>query len=174
MVWTALCWVASLLWAALKLPWRVIEAISCWYEAPDDELAANLRQLVLTLAHVAGGAMLVLNSPSWLVDVMPPMPPLTIETDTSTQTGPPPEAFPPAPSCLPARVTAERVNLRAEPGRQAKVLRKLLAGEVLIVLNCRGHELDGFTWWEVLCEDGVQGWAATRWLEQVQKEAIIR
>lgn len=71
----------------------------------------------------------------------------------------------PAPRCPPARVTADGVNLRAGPGLQAAVLRKLRRDEALSVLDCGGLEQDGFTWWEVAGADGTRGWAATRWLE---------
>lgn len=165
LLWTAFCWGASLLWATLKLPWRVLGAIFRSYEALDYELAANLRLFVFTLSLAAGGAMLVLHPPSWLVDRMPAMPSLTADAETNAPTWPTPEVFPLVPSCPAVRVTAVGLNLRAEPDLQAKALGKLQAGEIPTVLYCQNDQVaDGYTWWEVIGEDGVRGWAATQWL----------
>lgn len=72
---------------------------------------------------------------------------------------------PPQPACPAARVRDTQVNLRAEPGLRGKVLRKLRDGEVLSVLDCQGVALDDYTWWRLAGKDGIQGWAATNWLE---------
>jgi hypothetical protein len=62
------------IWAALKLPWRILRAIWRWHEGLDYELAANLRLFVFTLALVAGGAMLVLTRPAGSLTACPPCP----------------------------------------------------------------------------------------------------
>jgi hypothetical protein len=46
------------------------------------------------------------------------------------------------------------------------VLRKLHAGELLSVHDCRGYTEDGYTWWQVAGEHGTVGWVATQWLEE--------
>lgn len=48
------------------------------------------------------------------------------------------------------------------------MLRKLRLGEQLSVFDCRNYQEDGYIWWQVVGEDGVEGWAATNWLEEVK------
>lgn len=169
--WTALCWVASVLWVALKLPWRILRAIWRWREGLGYELAANLRLFVFTLALVAGGAMLVLHPPSWLADRMPAMPSLMVDAETDAPAWPTPEASLLTPNCPAVRVTAVRLNLRTEPDLQATALGKLQAGETPTVLYCEDDQVaDGYTWWEVVGEDGIRGWAATEWLEEAEAQ----
>jgi hypothetical protein len=71
------------------------------------------------------------------------------------------------PPCPAARVTASGVNLRPSAGKAEPPLRKLSLDERLSVLDCRGEPGDGFLWWEVEGEDGIRGWVATDWLEEV-------
>jgi hypothetical protein len=164
--WKILCWFIALLWAMLKLPWRGLRAIRGWYGGLDDELAANLRLFVFTLMLIAGGVALVLHPPGWLAGLVPAMPSLTRDAEPNAPTWPPAEAAPQAPTCPTVRVTAARLNLRAEPGLQGQIVRKLQRDERLTVLNCAGHELDGYTWWQVVGDDGHAGWVATQWLER--------
>jgi hypothetical protein len=52
------------------------------------------------------------------------------------------------------------------PAPRARHAVALQRDERLTVLNCVGHELDGYTWWQVVGDDGHAGWVATQWLER--------
>lgn len=115
--------------------------------------------------------MLVLHPPGWLADRMPAMPSLTVDAETDAPAWPTPEVFSPVPSCPAVRVTAVRLNLRAEPDLQATALGKLQTGETPTVLYCESDQVaDGYTWWEVVGADGMRGWAATQWLEEAETQ----
>jgi hypothetical protein len=168
LLWAVFRWVASLLWAALKLPWRVLGAILRWCEGLDYEAVFVAWHIGMAAALVGIPLYLWLAQPAWLFDPLSAVLPAAEVAREAAPAVAITEGSLPAPGCLPARITGDRVNLRADPGRQGKVLRKLRAGEIVTVLDCQGYELDGYTWWQVTGEDGNVGWAATQWMEEVR------
>jgi hypothetical protein len=164
--WKLLCWFGSLLWTMLRLPWRVLVAIARWCSHLDEETFFVAWRVSLAIALVAVPLYIWLAQPAWLLDPLhAALPPVGVVTEAAPPAAPLPDTTLPASGCPTARVTARQVNLRAGPGREEMILRKLRLGELLTVRDCRGHEEDGYTWWQIVGEDGVEGWAATNWLE---------
>jgi len=64
-----------------------------------------------------------------------------------------------------ARVTADSLNLRAGPGTDFAVVRGLTRDTVVTVRETKGD------WWRVELADGTTGWAAARYLEEVEASA---
>jgi uncharacterized protein YgiM (DUF1202 family) len=82
---------------------------------------------------------------------LPPPPSPTIEpTVTATAT----------PQPLTASVTADYLNLRAEPSAEAAIVRTLARGEVLTVLGFNGDQ----SWTQVASAQG-QGWVNSTYIE---------
>jgi uncharacterized protein YraI len=63
-----------------------------------------------------------------------------------------------------ARVSPERLNLRAEPGRSAAVVDQLAEGAIVEPLG-PAQDADGLTWLQVRADGGTEGWAATTFLD---------
>ncbi|MBM4431051.1 MAG: SH3 domain-containing protein [Chloroflexi bacterium] len=60
----------------------------------------------------------------------------------------------------------QQLSLRAGPGQSQARLRILTEGTRLLVLD--GPEAgDGYQWWKVRTDDGVEGWVAGDWLTPV-------
>ena len=126
-----------------------------------------MRLAAFLLAMLCIGLYIVVARPAWLPGPWQGLPPTTEQAVVPAPLPPLADAATPAPSCPRVRVTAVRLNLRAEPGPQTKALEQLQAGETLTVLYCESDRVvDGYTWWEVVGEDGMRGWAATQWLEE--------
>lgn len=61
-------------------------------------------------------------------------------------------------------LTRQRLNLRAEPGIQAQLLRVLAAGETVAYGGRREQD-----WWYVTAADGQSGWVSSLWLRQPEE-----
>jgi dipeptidyl aminopeptidase/acylaminoacyl peptidase len=51
----------------------------------------------------------------------------------------------------------ENLNLRTEPGLHGKIIKKLPAGEIIIVLE-GPIDVDNYYWWKIRTSDGTEGW----------------
>ena len=176
--WKLLCWVGSLLWAlllllwaVLRLPWRLVR----WYQSLKDPIYSYVGTGAVTLLLLLVVLSLVVTMVrlGWLprpFDEASTDTPAAAETlhPTSPIEAAPPEATPSLPACLPVRVTASRVRLRAEPGQESAILRTLEVDELLSVKDCSGVKPDKYTWWKVVDGRGVEGWVASDWLEPVE------
>jgi hypothetical protein len=169
-VWRGVCsvtaWILPRLWAGLcalaRWMWR-------WVRQSPQRAAAVLLVLVLV-----GLSVWVARAQPWRAWTWP-----TTVTSASMEVAPTPAplvqviptATPPVPACGRVQVTAERVNLRVAPGlgKQAEVLRKLKAGEVLWRLCDAPQSADGHTWQRVWGEiDVLSGWVAVEYLRVVE------
>jgi uncharacterized protein YraI len=65
-----------------------------------------------------------------------------------------------------ARVSPDRLNLRADPSTSAQIVDHLDEGTLLEPLG-PARDADGLTWLQVQLPDGTQGWAATQYLDLV-------
>lgn len=162
--WKLLCWVASLLWAVLRLPWRVVR----WYQSLKDPTYSYVRSgaITLSLLLVVLSLALTMVRLGWLPS---PFDEASSDRPAAAETPQPaalvdgalPEATPSLPACLPVRVTAHGVRLRAEPGQHSPILRTLQKGELLSVKDCSGAKPDKYTWWQVVDGRGLEGWVAS-------------
>jgi uncharacterized protein YraI len=94
-------------------------------------------------------------------------------TEPAPSASPEPSATPtpsatPAPSASPepaanATVTAEALNVRAEPGVESPIVGLLVEGARVEIIG-GPEEADGYTWLEITTSDGIDGWVAGEFL----------
>ncbi len=83
-------------------------------------------------------------------------------TPTATPTVTPTPTATPIPVLRPGgrgRIDAETLNVRAGPGTGHDRIGVLLQGQVVSILE-GPQEADGYRWWKIRTEDGLEGWVA--------------
>lgn len=83
-------------------------------------------------------------------------------TPTATPTVTPTPTATPIPVLRPggrARIDAETLNVRAGPGTGFDRVGVLLQGQTVSILE-GPQQADGYTWWRVRTEEGLEGWVA--------------
>jgi hypothetical protein len=92
---------------------------------------------------------------------LPPTPTVVLPTEEPTE--PPPAELGPGATVVVRGTGNQGLNLRREPTTDAGRRAVAREGASLVVVD-GPQEADGYTWWLVRREDGVEGWAVSDYL----------